>query len=145
MKATYEFRLDEDDATRVFGPGVGRALDGVRVVRLDGTDPRMGLLGQAYAQRRREGDGLFYSWDVRRSYDSVELDRAELIHLVVTNVFEPPGEDCGTHYDESAACTHCGAGRLQLSPLSLHLRLATGAGHTHESPAPWQESRQVHR
>ena len=58
MKATDEFRLDEDDATRVFGPGVGRASDGVKVVRLDGTDPGWDCLAKHMPTGAGQGDGL---------------------------------------------------------------------------------------
>lgn len=124
MREDYEFRLDEADAQRLFGPTVGRSLGVVRVIRLSATDPKFEMLRQAHLQRLQEGRraGLFYSWDVRRSYGRAELDQAELIHLIPSGAFEPAGEDCGTRYDDSAACPHCGAGRVQVSPLALDLR-----------------------
>ena len=51
MKATDEFRLDEDDATRVFGPGVGRASDRRQGRSAwHGTDPRMDCLASICPQ-----------------------------------------------------------------------------------------------
>ena len=42
-----------------------------------------------------------------------------LLHLKIKTIFEPTGEECGTLYDETAACTICGANRKQVSPLIL--------------------------
>jgi hypothetical protein len=59
-------------------------------------------------------------------YAKRELAEAEVLRLRITRAFEPEGERCGTLYDESPACPHCGAGRVLVS--DLHLKL------THE----WQ-------
>jgi len=124
MREVYEFRLDEAEAEKLFGSTVGRSLGVVRVVRLQASDPNFEALRDAHLKelRRRRGVGLLYSWDVQRSYSRAELDQAELIHLIPTGAFEPAGEECGTTYDESGACPHCGADRVQTSPLSLDLR-----------------------
>lgn len=41
------------------------------------------------------------------------------MHLKITSVFEPSGEECGTSYDESTACSRCGAGAKQTTQLYL--------------------------
>ena len=92
-----------------------------RVVKVQPADDLFEEIREAELQRHTEG-GLFYSWDVRRTYQRGELEGAELVHLIPTGAFEPVGEDCGTQYDESAACPYCGAGRVQTSPLALDLR-----------------------
>ena len=63
----------------------------------------------------------YFAW-VRRRYTPEELAEAELLRLEITRAFEPIGEECGTKYDRSAACPHCGAGRKQVSDLHLQLR-----------------------
>lgn len=125
MKAIYEFRLAERDAESILPPGLGRVSQSgkVRVVKVLREDPVFTQLEQAHTDRRRHNDeGLIYSWDVRRSYTADEISRAELLHLLPIGAFEPEGEECGTKYDESTACPHCGAGRQQLTPLALDAR-----------------------
>lgn len=39
--------------------------------------------------------------------------------MKIRTTFEPSGEECGTLYDETAACEICGANRKQISPLIL--------------------------
>src|SRR5262249_22702448 len=62
-----------------------------------------------------------HAW-YERSYTRAELARARLFQLRINAVFEPAGEQCGTAYDDSTACQHCGAGRRQVSDLILDLR-----------------------
>jgi hypothetical protein len=52
----------------------------------------------------------------------LELDTAELFHLLVDSVFEPTGEECGTTYDETSGCSICGAGARQTSNLFLNVK-----------------------
>jgi hypothetical protein len=127
LKERYEFRLPDTEARSLLRSSVEHfpLLSGeTRVVRVNRADPLFDEIGQAELRRLGKGHraGLFYSWDVRRSYRRAELDQAELIHVIPSGAFEPAGEDCGTKYDESAACPHCGAGRIQVSPLALDLR-----------------------
>ncbi|WP_224242682.1 hypothetical protein [Hyalangium gracile] len=69
-----------------------------------------------------EGASFFLGWDIHRHYEEDELRSAELLHLVVRAHFEPPGAMCGTEYDDSVACGHCGAGARQVSDLILNTR-----------------------
>lgn len=62
---------------------------------------------------------FFLGWEIHRRYSRAELRSAEILQLKVTSVFEPPAEDFGTIYDDSAACPNCGAGAPRLSPLIL--------------------------
>jgi hypothetical protein len=59
---------------------------------------------------------------VRRYYTAAESRAAELFHAIITAVFEPAGQECGTVYDESGVCPFCRAGRVQQSGLVLDLR-----------------------
>jgi len=124
MKALYEFRIDEGEAQQIFGPAFGRSLGAVRIIKLQADDPAFDELRRAHRDRLKRGHraGVIYSWDVRRSYSRAELEQAEFIQFIPSGAFEPAGEDCGTSYDESTACPHCGAGRIQASLLALDLR-----------------------
>jgi hypothetical protein len=83
------------------------------------TDERVQRIGEIQRAFRKRGDFFFIYWDIRRKYSAKELQAAELLHLMVRAVFEPPGESCGTEYDESVACQRCGAGARQVSELIL--------------------------
>ena len=67
----------------------------------------------------KENESFFYGWGIKRIYNKRELANANLFHLIIANVFEPTGEDCGTLYCETTACEICGANRTQISPLTL--------------------------
>jgi hypothetical protein len=76
-------------------------------------------IDRAFASR---GDFFYHGWDIRRRYARAELNAAEAFKLEIRRTFEPPGEVCGTGYDESTACPDCGAGAVQISDLRLDLR-----------------------
>lgn len=69
--------------------------------------------------RKKYNGKFFFGWKIGRKYSRRELDTAILLHLKIKTIFEPTGEECGTLYDETAACTICGANRKQVSPLIL--------------------------
>lgn len=58
---------------------------------------------------------------MNRSLEGGCLTAAEFFQLQITAFFEPEGTACGTEYDESAACPHCGAGRRLVGELILDL------------------------
>ena len=128
MRENYEFRVKSEFAHRLFGPGEGEELGSsgrawIRKVTLAGEDPRLKQVGVLDQQIQKEhGTKFFYGWDIRRKYEPAELASAELFSVKLISAFEPAGEECGTIYDESTACPHCGAGRTLLSPLALDLR-----------------------
>jgi hypothetical protein len=120
--------MPELAADELLGPSKDRfrLLSGdVRVVETSLGSATFEALREAHGTPPPAGAGTwFWSWRVRRTYSQQELAGAELIHLIIYGVFEPPGEDCGTEYEETTACPHCGAGRIQRSPLSLDVRSA---------------------
>jgi hypothetical protein len=61
---------------------------------------------------------------IRRRYSRNDLAAADAFSLAILGGFEPPGELCGTVYDEASACPRCGAGVIQVSGLRLDLRKA---------------------
>lgn len=119
-----ELRINEKFASLVFDPTEGKRLgDSVRQVIVPSSDPRIPRIASLQKELRGErGEPLFFGWDYKRRYAKAELDTAALFHLFVTSVFQPAAEECGTTYDESAACPVCGAGRTQSSDLRLDLR-----------------------
>jgi len=126
VKELFEFRMPERLARSILGDATERfrLIPGdPRIIRVSVSDPVFETLRGA-AKRRSVGTshGMFYSWDVRRSYSPAELEAAELIHMLPVGAFEPEGEECGTEYDDSPACPYCGAGRIQRTPLALDLR-----------------------
>jgi hypothetical protein len=146
MRQTIEFRVPEELAERYLPAEAGRRLGmGIaRELRLEFSDPLVSEVRRIDDQLRERGEGAFFtSWAIRREYSRRELDEAELFHVWPTRVFEPAGEECGTVYDETAACDHvfepeseldlagrrlsvaastCGAGSRQVTPLYLDVR-----------------------
>lgn len=122
MKEVHEFRIPERWATAYLPDDAGvRVGSSVRKVVVSPDQPLFELIGRVQRQQRSRGQHLFLTSALRRQYSTAELDQAELLHLVVETLFEPPGELCGTVYDDSEACPLCGAGRRRISPLKLDL------------------------
>jgi hypothetical protein len=123
MKETAEFRIVEKFASKLFADNEGKKLGWIRKVELATDDPRFERIGELNREIRATTDSsFFYGWIVRRRYTKEELAAAACFHLTISAVFEPPGESCGTKYDESTACPKCGAGAAQVSDLRLDLR-----------------------
>ena len=125
MRETYELRVVEDFAGRLFGPDEGKNIGSkiVRLIELSGDDPRLPKIGEMQRLIYEEsGRAFFHGWIIRRRYTDEELASAACFHLAISTVFEPAGEECGTKYDESTACPKCGAGATQVSDLRLDMR-----------------------
>ncbi len=121
MREFIEFRISDSDASEYLGEVGWRMGDmgDVRCVRLPMDDERVRLIGKLNSEFRREGSSFFLGWDITRHYTPDEIQSAELFALSLRSVFEPCGEMCGTKYDESSACLHCGAGARQVTDLCL--------------------------
>ncbi|MGC8960780.1 MAG: hypothetical protein ACP5OO_13565 [Chloroflexia bacterium] len=129
MKKYVEFRIPEEFATLFLDPNIGKPLGRtplgptVRAIRVGVDEPLYERIGEIDRQHRAQGKGpFFFGWDIEYHYLRKELEMAELFHLLITAVFEPAGEECGTVYDDSTACPICGAGRTQVTSLILDLR-----------------------
>lgn len=123
VRELIEFRIPEESAKRFLEPTDGTTLgESVRKLVLAPTDARLDRVREADAAMRAEGRALFTSWDMRRTYSQAELDRAGALRLVSRKQFEPPGEECGTVYDETSACHYCGADAVRIGDLRLDLR-----------------------
>lgn len=121
MKETIEFRINYDYAHLLFKADEGKNLGtSVKVVELSKEEPRYNQIPIiAKEVEKKYNRGFFFSWQIKRKYSKKELNTAILLHLKINTVFEPTGEECGTLYDETAACEICGTNRKQISPLFL--------------------------
>ncbi|WNG37977.1 hypothetical protein F0U61_33090 [Archangium violaceum] len=118
MREIIEFRIPEPEANMLPG-NPGRSLGIVRNVRLPLEDERVRLIGELDREFKKRGRSFFLGWSISRHYTSEELQSAELFALRPRSIFEPCGEMCGTEYDESEACSLCGAGARQSTDLHL--------------------------
>ncbi len=118
MRAIAEFRVNEELAHLLFADDEGERLGGsVRKVTLNTSDPRYERIGELQKKLRKQGKSFFYGWSLKYQYSAVELRAAPLLHLKITSSFLPTGEECGTKYNDNAACPICGAGAPQITPL----------------------------
>jgi hypothetical protein len=125
MKETAEFRIVERFASRLFADDEGKKLGWIRKVQIATNDPRFGQIGELNKEiKAATKSSFFYGWTIRRRYTNDELAAAACFHLIISSVFEPAGEDCGTKYDDHTACPNCGTGAQQVSGLILDLRKA---------------------
>lgn len=123
MRETIEFRIPESHAARFLEPELGVRLDETtRKVVLPSSDKRVQEIGRIDRSFTQKGTSFFLGWTVHRHYTKAELQTAELLDLVIRAYFEPPGSMCGTEYDESVACSHCGGGARQTTPLILNTK-----------------------
>ncbi len=121
MREITEFRVNEQFASMLLGDDQGKKVgSSVRVIYFDTNDPRYPEVGRLDQELYTgNGEPFFWSWRTRREYSPDEIQSAELFRFEVRSFFEPAGEECGTEYDESAACPECGAGATQVGPLVL--------------------------
>jgi hypothetical protein len=122
MRETIEFRISEHNARRFLKPEDGKVLGpmgDVRKLVMETRDIRWARIGRLDREFRQRDSLFFTSWDIRRTYTRKEREAAELFHLRLRSAFEPHGELCGTEYDDSVACPHCGCGARQLNELRL--------------------------
>ena len=123
MREVCEFRVVEEFAPKLFAEKEGKRLgDTVRKVELATDDPRFDRIGELQRETiAATGRSFFHGWNIRYFYSKAELAAARCFQLSVKAVFEPPGEKCGTVYDESEGCPLCRAGAEQVGPLFLNL------------------------
>lgn len=120
MQEKIELRIYKKYAHLLLRPNEGKDLGlyvGVEIAKNDPRFEKARLLSEEI--KKKYNDFFFLYSEIRRQYDKKELDAATLLHLRIKAVFEPTGEECGTLYDETAACEICGANRKQSSPLIL--------------------------
>ncbi len=120
MQEIFEFRIDSDFFHLLPKPNNGRENGIVYVVTLLKDEPNFKEVENLKKVVKEKYDKSFvFGWQVKRKYSKKELDTATLLQMKIKTMFEPAGEECGTLYDETAACEICGANRKQISPLTL--------------------------
>jgi hypothetical protein len=123
MREILELRMPSERAERYLPPGVGKdTASGVRRILLDVQDPLVEKLRTIEVEYSAQGKTLFFMCVVERRYTPRELRAAEYLLVEFLPFFRPTGEECGTIYDASTACPHCGAGDRQVNELHLELR-----------------------
>lgn len=115
MKEIFEFRVNNDYYHLLSKPNNGKDNGMVHMVRVLKDDP----IFEQIEILSKKHEGFFFGWQIKREYSKKELHTATLLQMKIRTTFEPAGEDCGTLYDETAACEICGANRKQISPLTL--------------------------
>lgn len=121
MKELIEFRINNEYAHLLLAPEEGKNNGSNTIIYITKDDPKFEKIRFLNKQvREKENDFFFLYSTIKRQYKKKELDTAALLQMKIRTTFEPAGEDCGTLYDESAACQICGANRNQISPLTLH-------------------------
>lgn len=119
MQEIYQFRVCKKHVGLLFSRGEYRELGGnVCDVLLNADDPRISQVQIMQREIKDEYQPFYFSASVRRKYSESELDSAELFVLLLDS-FYPNGQECGTVYDFSNACSECSAGYIQKSSLLL--------------------------
>ena len=125
MRQLCEFRLNEKYAHLLFADDEGKRLgDDVRKVVISTDDPRFSEVKRLQDKLDAKGQSFFWSNYLQYHYTKGEIQQAEMFRIWITAAFEPPGELCGTVFDESETCPECWVGRKQVSDLVLDLRKA---------------------
>jgi len=121
MKEVLSIRINEEFVGLLFRKDEGHSLENVvRLIDISKDDPRyMQIPIISQRVRKKYGKSFYFGWNITRSYTSKEIEQVVLFHTIINSVFEPAGEECGTRYDEGAACEVCGVNRRQIGPLIL--------------------------
>ncbi len=123
MEELIELRVSEKHANLVFRDDEGQLLGSgiTRKVVIRSDDPRIPKIVELQEELRTHHETLFGGAGFIRKYSAAELNSAEILNMGISRLFEPAGVDCGTVYDDAAACQVCGAGAPQVSELFLKL------------------------
>lgn len=120
MKEVIELRVNKFFAEKLPLTVNGIDLGPVIKIKIEkGTLEYEAIKKLAHVIKNANTESFFYGWGIKRKYTKQELNAAKLFSLIISNVFEPTGEECGTLYNEAAACEICGANREQVGPLFL--------------------------
>jgi len=120
MKEIHEFRIYKEYAHLLLKPGEGKDNGSKIVVFINRDDDKFEQVRILTKQIKEKYNNSFFLYsNIKREYSKKELATATLLQMKIRTTFEPAGEECGTLYDETAACEICGANRKQVGALKL--------------------------
>ncbi|EOR96766.1 hypothetical protein ADIARSV_0029 [Arcticibacter svalbardensis MN12-7] len=120
MKEIVEFRIVNEYAHLLLKSGEGKKTGSNTTIYITKDDPKFEKIRILNSQIKEKNNDFFFLYsNIKRYYTKKELDAATLLQMKIKVTFEPAGEECGTLYDQTAACKICGANRKQISTLML--------------------------
>lgn len=120
MKEVCEFRINNTFIELLPKTIIGINIGPVTKIKIEKNGSEFHVVKKIVESlKENENESFFYGWGIKRSYSKKELTNAQLFQVIISNIFEPTGEECGSVYDESMACEICGANRRLVSPLIL--------------------------
>ena len=120
MKEIVEFRIFKDYYHLLSEPNDAVFNGMVYVINVERNSPIFEEIKQLNQTVKKRYNEYFFGYsNIKRKYSKKELATATLLQMKIRTTFEPAGEECGTLYDETAACEICGANRKQITPLTL--------------------------
>jgi hypothetical protein len=120
MKEIHEFRIMEEYYHLLPQPNNAKYNGVAYVLKIGKNDPNFEKIKFLKEKVRKEYDDFFFLFsNIKREYSKKELDLATLLQMKIKTAFEPDGDQCGTEYDETAACEICGTNRKQIGVLKL--------------------------
>lgn len=124
MKESLELRVYDEHADLVFPKNTGKNIGSVLVSKFSfiPNDIIMAKIRRVNEELiKTQNRSFFSSWQYHRAYSNQDIKQAELFQLFITAYFEPEAAYCGTTYDYSNVCVHCGVGRQLIGNLILNL------------------------
>jgi hypothetical protein len=120
METWYTFIVPESKASRYLPSTAGTTKGGVarHLIARPG-EPLFDEIGRLEREHAASGGAFFTAWERHWSHSREELGRATHFRVHLDRVFRPAGEECGTPYDDAAACPGCGSGGRQVGMLAL--------------------------
>jgi len=120
MQELCEFRIQTEFYHLLDKPNNGKFNGLCYVVIVNTKDPLFEQIKYLYKEIKEKYNKHFFLYsNITRKYTKKELDSSILFHIKIKSTFEPAGEECGTEYDNTAACEICGSNRKQIGLLKL--------------------------
>lgn len=120
MDEVIEFRIPEENIKGYLGDQVANTKNKkVGVIKTK----KGGILYNKIIDLQKlfysNSKAFFFGWDTVRNYSKDEVEKAEIFLGKIEKVIGCCGQEYGTSYDDSHACSYCGYGGKQNSDLIL--------------------------
>lgn len=120
MKETIEFRIFKEHYHLLSKPNHAVFNGMVYVIFVEKDDAIFKEIKYLSHLIHKNPKDYFFSFSyTKRKYSKKEFETATLFQMKIKTTFEPAGDECGTVYDETAACEICGANQKQIGALKL--------------------------